>query len=294
VSGVKGILAYQGRSTPGVLYNKCKELGLFYVKVNKPMGSAEFANAKGNPFIVGGITPTGDEQLGYDMAKSFLDAGARKIVIAAGGKDMGNIQHAERTAGAYRAIAEFEAGNPGVKIDVSEFGGYPGDAFFAAQAKAIASNPDAVVATFAGEDLWLQPLADAGKAGKIMLGSVSSINEVSAQAMADGTLNWLGALYPQMAGTPFALLYNWMTGYSADFSDNGGAIFISQHWVEITTPEEMATWRDIVEADVPAYTADDLKAVCKAFNPDATLDEFKALVQADALEDIIARRAADK
>ena len=88
------------------------------------------------------------------------------------------------------------------------------------------------------------------------------------------------------------MLYNWMTGYSADFSDNGETIFIPQSWIEISNGDEMAKWLDLINAPVPPYSADDLKAVCKAFNPDATLDDLKALALASSYDDVVARRAA--
>ena len=95
-----------------------------------------------------------------------------------------------------------------------------------------------------------------------------------------------------MAGLPFALLYNWMTGYKADFSDNGEAIFVPQEWIEIASGEEMDKWLALIDAPVPPFSADDLKAVCKAFNPEATLDDFKALALSTTYDDIVARRAA--
>ena len=138
----------------------------------------------------------------------------------------------------------------------------------------------------------MQPLSDAGKAGVIKLGGVSSINDVSVQAMEDGTLNWWGGKYAAMAGPPFALLYNWMTGYAADFGENGAGVFIPQSWIEITSATEMENWLTLINAPVPPYSADDLKAVCKAINPSATLDDLKALALASKHDDVVARRAA--
>ena len=193
-SGCKGILAYQ-TLTPKAAPDKCKELGMYYVKGSKPLDEMEFGWAKGNTYYVGAACPIGDYQLGYDCLTQFLSEGARKIGMATGGAESGNAQHLPRTQGAEAAIADFEKANPGVEIEVTQFGGFSGDAFSASQAQMIAGNPDAIFATFAVEDLWVQPLTDAGKAGVIRLGGVSSINPVSVTAMQDGTLNWWGGKY---------------------------------------------------------------------------------------------------
>lgn len=291
--GAKGIIAFYNVTDPKIIYDKCKELGMYYILGASNPSPAELEAASGNPFYVGGIgSASGDYSSAYEMTKTFLEGGARKIGVATGGKDFGVKMFIDRYNGVVDAIKDFEAKNPGTKITLDEFGGFPNDAWFASQAKMIASNPDAIIATFAGEFLWHQPLSDAGKAGKIKLGTISSMNPVAAQAFADGSLHFLAAIYPQMTGLNFAALYNYMTGYGDDFKDNGKPIVIDIPMPNIKTADEMNKWMEVINAEVPPYSAEDLKKVCKAFNPNATYKDLYDLCMACKYEDILARRSA--
>ena len=290
--GAKGIIAAYSVTDPRVLYNKCRELGLYYVWGMRNMEPKEFEAAIGNPFIIGGIGPaTGDYEASYNMTKSFLDGGARKLGMATGGKDFGVKIFVDRYRGVKDAIRDFETKNPNAKIAFDEFGGFVTDAWFASQARMIASNPDAIIAPFSAEFLWLQPLTNAGKAGKIKMGAFSTVLPITAQAMADGKLHYVAAQYPQMAGPSFALLYNAMTGFSKDFTDKGDPVFVNIKLPEVTTAELMNKWLGVVNAKVPPYSVNDLKKVCKKFNPAATYRDFVNLAKAGSYDDIVARRS---
>lgn len=290
--GAKGIIAYYTVTDPQKLFNKLKELEMYYVLGASNLGKKELAAAKGNEFIVGGVGPaTGDYDSAYEMTKSFLEQGARKLVIATGGKDLGVSIFVDRYKGFKDAIKDFESKNANEKVTVEEMGGFPNDAWFASQAKMISSNPDAIIATFSGEFLWLQPLADQKKAGKIKLGTISSLNDVSAKAFSDGSLNYLSAMYPQITGLSFALLYDTIAGNGKVYRNDGEPFNYDMKMVNVKSAGEMKKWMEVLKADVPPYSADDLKKVMKVTNSKATLDNFKDLCATSSYDDIVARRS---
>ncbi|ADQ08045.1 ABC-type sugar transport system periplasmic component-like protein [Caldicellulosiruptor hydrothermalis 108] len=289
--GVKGIIAFYNVTDFKKILNLCKQHKIYYVLGAMNPDEKMLKAAEGNPYFLGGVGPgNSDYSAMYKMTKKFLEDGARSIVLPTGGKDWSVKMFIDRYNGVKDAIKDFEAKHPGVKIKVYEFGGFPNDAWFATQAKMIALNPDAIVATFSGEFLWVQPLKDAGKAGKIKLGTLSSINPVAAQAMKEGVLHFLAGIYPQMTGLNFALLYNAMTGYAKDFKKDGKPVVITTDVAIIQSAQEMDKWMKIVYGKVPPYSADDLKKVCKVFNPKATYNDFVKLCKECNYNDIIKRR----
>lgn len=289
--GVKGILNLYTASDWRMVFQKMQELEMYFVLPQSPMPDEEIEFAADNPYIVGGIGTSGDYEGFKQMTQSFLDAGARSLVVASGGKDFGVQMFIDRFQGVQDAVAEFEAANPGVEIKVTDFGGFPNDpAFFATQGQMIASDPDAVIATFSGDYLWVQPLKEAGKAGQIMLGTYTSMNEVSTAAAKDGTLNFLVATYPEQIAPAVALLYNHMSGNGNDFRMDGKAVSVEQPMVTWQSPDDVDKWQAVLNAEEPPYTGEDLRAVIKAFNPAATLEDLVALAEACTYEDIVARR----
>ncbi len=292
--GAKGIMAYYTVTDPQILANKCKELGLYYILGAANPGEKDLEAFKSNELMLGGIGPkNGDYDASYEMAKAFLEDGARDIAMATGGKDMGVQMFIDRFNGVQDAIKDFEASNSGEKVNLTEFAGFPSDAWFAQQAQVIASNPDAIIASFSGEFLWVQPLTEAGKAGEIKLGTLSSLNDVTAKAFEENKLHFLGGIYPQMTGLNFAVLYNAMSGHAEEFKDNGNPVNLEVNIINVKSADDMKKWMEVINAEVPPYSADDIKKVCKAYNEKATYEDLVELTEASGYEDIVARRAAE-
>ena len=289
--GVKGILNFYTVTDWRVVFDKMAELEMYFVIPMSTMPDYEIEYAKDNPYILGGIGSSGDYVGFKEMTTSFLEAGARSLVVASGGKAYGIQMFIDRVQGVEDAVAEFKAANPGTEIEIQEFGGFPNDPAFSATQGQMIANPDAVIATFAGDFLWVQPLKEAGKAGQIMLGTYTSMNEVSGAAVKDGTMSFVVATYPEQVGAAVALLYNHMAGHGSDFRNNGLAVSVDQPVVTWQSAADVDKWQALLGAEEPPYSAADLKGVIKAFNPSATLADLIALAEACTYEDIVARRS---
>jgi hypothetical protein len=57
----------------------------------------------------------------------------------------------------------------------------------------------------------------------------------------------------------------------------------------IQSPKQMKDWMAIIEGPVRPYSADDLKKVCKKFNPKATYGDLLKLSEAASYDDVVAR-----
>lgn len=287
-SGAKGIIALYNTTDWEIIAKKCQQLGLYYMYCAN-LSDKDLAVYRKYRNMLGGIGQD-DYKIMYDMAKYFLEKGARKIVMATGGKDIGVKLFIDRYRGVVDAIKDFQKQYPNEKIDFKELGGFPNEQWFAQQAQLIATNPDVIIASFEGEYFWLQPLINAGKAGKIKLGVVSTINDLLVKGFDQGYIHYAAAFYPQLFGFNFAFLYNALTGYVNYFKVGGEPINARFKLAVITTKEDMRKWLDLINDKTPPISADDLKTICRAFNRKATLNDFLKLLNETSYEDIIRRR----
>lgn len=287
-NGAKGIIALYNTTDFEIVAKKCQQLGLYYI-YGANLSDRDLEIFRKYRVMLGGIGQD-DYKIMYDMAKYFLENGARKIVMATGGKDIGVKLFIDRYRGVVDAIKDFEKQNPSVKIDFKEFGGFPNEQWFAQQAQMIATNPDVIIASFEGEYFWLQPLINSGKAGKIKLGVISTVNDLLAKGVEQNYIHYAAAIYPQLFGFSFAFLYNALTGYVNDFKVKGEPINARFKLAVITSKEDMKKWLDLINDKVPPISADDLKKVCKVFNRKATLNDFLKLLEETSYNDILMRR----
>ena len=87
-------------------------------------------------------------------------------------------------------------------------------------------------------------------------------------------------------------MYNAVTGHAADFRDGGKAFRIVQNfWASDSTDDFNEKYEFASNILSPAYNYEDLQAVCKEFNPDATLEDLVKLTEASSYEDARKRRS---
>lgn len=290
--GATGIIGMYSASDIRIVMNKCEELGMYYVTGDPSEDKA--SKVGDNPYYLGGVTTSeGDYQSAYDMTTFFLEKGARKIGVPTGGASFGVKMFVERVRGIDEAVADFEAKNPDETIVVEKFDGFPSDSWFASQAQMLSSDFDAIAATFSGEFLWLQPLIDSGKADDIMLGSISAFNVVSKQAVLDGYIDYLGAVYPSVYSIHFTMLYNGMTGHGDFIRVDNQPITVSAKNVDVSSTEEMEKWVVLLDSDIPPYSVEDIKKVLKIYNEEATIEDIFVYATSEDYESVLSRRAAD-
>lgn len=273
-SGAKGVMAFYQVAGNDALLAKLEETQLYYIVGGElDSGLAE----SGSPWILGGFAGMNSEYATInEMTKHFLNEGDRTFTIATGGKDFGVEMFINRYNGFADAIEEWNEANPDDQATFTEFPGFPDDfAVWSANVqKTIEEAPDCIIATFSGENLWATPLSQAGAADSINLGTFSAINEASAAALMDGSLDYLAAQHPQGNVVTLLAMYNACTvGVDAYFTSG----------IPMDLPFFTATFvggTDILPytaSDFYLVTADEAKSVCAAWTPGATVEDLVAL-----------------
>ena len=127
--------------------------------------------------------------------------------------------------------------------------------------------------------------------GRTPLGVVDSYNTRNLQLVTDGSLKFVVGKYSSMVGPAFALMLNAVTGYAADFQEDGRAIRVTQgFWVSDSAEDYNEKYALSTSAAMNAYNFDDLSRVIRLFNPEANLNELCALAEACSYRAVQARR----
>lgn len=86
-------------------------------------------------------------------------------------------------------------------------------------------------------------------------------------------------------------MYNAVTGYSEDFREDGKAFAIQQGFWTSTDYQDFQEKYELSSGiTLNAYSYEDLLEVCKAHNPNATLDDLKGLAGAWDFDSAVQRR----
>ena len=127
--------------------------------------------------------------------------------------------------------------------------------------------------------------------GKTPLGVVDSYNTRNLQLVTEGGLKFVVGKYSSMVGPAFALMLNAVTGYAADFQEDGRAIRVTQgFWVSDSAEDYSEKYALSTSAAMNAYNFDDLSHVIRIFNPNANLNDLVALAEACSYRAVQARR----
>lgn len=288
-AGVKGIIGYynEGKSESVKL---ATSLGMYY------WGGAETADtyepSKNNPLYVGGyVGGNMHYDFGRAIAEALVKADRHKIIVMSGGKDYGVPFFVDRFNGIMDGFEE--ARNNGYQIEVVyEVPGWPGtEAFAAHQAAALNTDADGLAGTLTAL-MWIQPLQNAGKFGKIGIASIESVNPDMLGLMRAGAYVGMTSEVISAMGMSVPMLINAIEGYGdKQLNPDGTAAKVRvKHWA-ISSLEELEYYASIeTEGGTWTFDIEDVKSVLGAFNPDLSQEVMSNLYTAVSADEIKARR----
>jgi hypothetical protein len=287
-AGAKAVIGYYNIAGKAAI-KKTVDLGMYYY------GGAEnkeiYNEFKNNKLYLGGVNAgEADYTSGYAMAKGLIDAGAKKLILASGGKAFGVPIFVERVRGIQAAIDEANKSGKDVKI-VKEINGFPDEAFFSAQAEALGMDVDGVLATFNGAEIWMQPIQAAGKKGKIKISTVASIDDMYKAAFESGDMAVLAAQLVESFGISVPMIVNAVEGNS-DLIRNadGTAASIKGDNVVIRDKDTFMKYYNIEATGVWAYSGEDMQKLIKGYNKDAKYADYVKLIADQDINSINSRR----
>jgi len=303
--GVEGFMSFLTYDLKGEVA-LCEKNKAYYMLASGTVAAEDFEAVRDNPWFLGAFGPGQpfEFQAGADMARYFIreKTGANYFVLS-GGAPLGNEMHYQRTLGILDALAnaygavfdksrtELALSNVPVtvstdRVSVTVCPGYiSGDEpLKTAKAAFEAGKYDAVLSV-------LPPMEMVEVIGRTPLGVVDSYNTRNLQLVTDGVLRFVVGKYNSMVGPAFALMLNAVTGYAADFRDDGRAIQVTQgFWVSDSAEDYNEKYALSTSAAMNAYNFDDLSKVIRLYNPDANLNALVALAEACSYRAVQARR----
>jgi hypothetical protein len=280
-AGAKGFIAYYNVSK-GQVVEKATQLKMYYWGVAE---EKEVYDAyKSNPYYLGSvILGNGDYDGMNAVTKAILAQGKTKLVYASGGANFGVAMFINRKAGFDAAVKE--ATDKGAKITVKEVPGFPDEAWFAAQAAALSGDVDAVLGSF-GAEVWVQPVATAGKQGKLAIGSFGGILDFYKQTVNGGLVSAIAAEPSERFGIAVAQIVNAVDGNADALKENGLATNAQQKLWIVTSPDQFNKLWEYEQGSGRMEYSKKLTQLVKKINPNASAATLKELIQAYTIEAI--------
>ena len=305
-AGVEGFMSFRTFDLAAEV-ELCEKNGAYYMLASGTVDEDTFAKVEDNPYFLGMFGPgiESERELGADMAEHFIhEHPSKRYFILSGGAGMGNDMHLQRTMG----ILETLLHQPGVnftgnidalakteKINSFTTGDVtitvcPG--YIASDESAFNTAKDALSTGAYDAALCVLPPADVvNYLGTSTLGVVDSFNERNFLLFSKGKMDYLAGKYSSLVGPPFALMFNAVTGHAGDFRDNGKALKVHQClWIAEGADDYNAKYALSQSESMNAFNFEDLSAVIRLYNPNATLDDLLTLAAGCSYEDVLARR----
>lgn len=227
--------------------------------------------------VFAGMLMQNDYEAGKLMAQALKDNGSSNIAYIGPAVGMAP-QEDER----YRGLKDFIAENPDMKFITEDRSGNP-----EAIVQMLTAFPevDGVQMDTAAS---IVPVVSAGLQDQVKVATANAMDMAS--SLEDGMLVWTAGTEAsaQLVGLSYAVLYNFMTGNDmiADKTQ-----LIQCPFIVMTNADEYQDYVKYCAGDVPIYTADEIKNLITAFNPDATYESLAELIKNTTLDDIVVRHA---
>ncbi len=311
-AGVEGILSFLSYDLEAEV-EACGEEGIYYLMASGTVPEEQYQAVAEDPWFLGVVGP-GEEieaRAAKEMASSFSKNadGPASYFIMSGGSPIGNEMHRLRTVAILDQLQE----DFGVTLGTSS--------------EELALSPEVVTAEagdlkvciapgYISREEFLEPVKEAfasdhydvvlsvlpvvemgagiGSAGS-GLGVIDCYTTRNLQLFTKGTLDYIAGKYGSLIGPSFALMYNAVTGFAEDFREEGRALRLTQgFWSSAGKADYEEKFSLASSLEVNAYNYEDLYAVCKVYDSDASVDKLKELASASSYEDACARRGLDE
>lgn len=250
-----------------------------------PLDDSLREQALADPYFCGDITED-DYLCGYQLAEKLYNAGCRQVGLMSSAP--GDTTHDPRCRGFYDFIEEhpdmecIAEDRQSAGASATRF-----DEFVAAHGTKL----DGIGLT-GGNASLPAAIISAGFADSIKYAAIDIQGDVRTDLEDGLCVGVAGGQYPttQLA---FVMLYNALASDGAKVIDLTETLLRPMLWMD--TVEDYDNYITYMEGDIPAYTGDELKELCLAYNPDATVESIQAQIEAYcesySVDDIVSRHA---
>ncbi|MHB8127853.1 MAG: sugar ABC transporter substrate-binding protein [Mobilitalea sp.] len=276
-NGVEGIM------TLGINANmieQCDKAGVYIAQFcNETTDEEILGMMKDSKFFVGMVNEN-DEACGEAMVDDLYERGCRNIVwlsLQAGA----SANHDNRVRGIEKAIAKYS--------DLNVLSNYRGDEMADALTNFAVTYPemDGIITTGGASEEIYQVMSSEGLSGKVTFATID-IGEGTGDRLESGDLGWIGGGQFPTSSIAFSLLYNAITGNKI-LEDNTQVLL--RQFMVLQNMDDYNNYVTYVEGDIPPYTGDEIKALIKEFNPDASIDLYNEYNTSYSIGDVVTRHS---
>ena len=306
--GAEGIMSFYNIDLEAEV-KRCAEHGMYHIVASGTVSEDDFGKVSDNDHFLGCIGPGIEMEYnaGAAMVRNYVaNKTGDRYFIMSGGAPLGNEMHYQRTLGMLDTLETsygIDLGQTKELAKASEVTTIKADGLVVTVSPGYVSREEMrkpVVDSFKAStyDVVLSTLS-VEPVNATLFESDSKIAQVDCYSQdnqllfATNKLSYLAGKYGSLVGPSFAAMYNAITGHANDFRDNGKAFRIVQNfWASDSKADFDEKYEFASSVTSPAYNYEDLQSVCKAYNADATFEDFKKLAEASSYEDAKERRSA--
>lgn len=230
-----------------------------------------------------GMVTENDYECGVSMVDDLYARGCRNIVWIAPEAGMA-ANHDNRVRGIEATIEKYD--------DLNVLANYRGSEQAEALQSFAATYPemDGIIVTGGaggGTESIYQIMQSEGLNGQAILATID-IGEGTGDKLESGELGWIaGGQFPT-TGIAFAILYNAIIGTPIHEEPEKT---IYRPFMVLQSKEDYDNYMKFVEGDIPPYTGDEIKALIKKFNSEASMNLLQEYGGAYGIEDVVERHA---
>lgn len=273
--GIVSLLGYAGQ------IEACDKAGVYFAMMLNEIADEEtLAQAAESEYFVGMVTEN-DYQCGEAMVDDLYEQGCRNIVYISMAPGVAN--HDNRVRGIEAAIEKYD--------DLKLLADYRGTEQAEALQSFAANYPemDGVIVTggaAGGTETIYQVMQSEGLTDRGVKLATIDIGEGTGERLEAGDLSWIaGGQFPT-TGIAFTLVYNALNGDKI-LEDTTKTLY--RNFMVIQSKEEYDQYVKYVEGPIPPYSGDELKALIKKFNPDASEELYNKYAEEYTIEDVVER-----
>lgn len=281
-AGCKGYIGIYNASFDSIAQH-VTDHGMYYWCVERSIDEA-FAD---NPYYLGGYNPVvsgsdidgnGDYLLGYELAYTLAEGGAKHIVYCSGGAEIGLQMFVDRQEGFFDGLEAAKNDGYEVEFDLDKdiIPGWPGsDEFAARQSQAISGDYDAVACSFSGVEVWYQPILDAGRQDVMKIAGVGTVTDSIVSIAETGAIAALVYECEEvMLGNAVPMMINAVNGHSDLLKGEEGYCLVDTNRWTLKDIEDFKAVLEKHEAGEFYVSAEDMIQLFPEFNPELTKEEF--------------------
>lgn len=276
-----GVDAVSGSFAYAEILQMCEENGVIQMYPSGYINDESMLDYISSMEYFGGMITEDDYEAAQDAVETLYEAGCRNIGLITMPEGISDFMD-DRNRGVRDAVAAHDDMN--LIVDYQGMPGEYGEAL--SQWLTVYPELDGVVNT-SNDGTCEAAIYAAGAEDDVKL-AVFDLQDGTKDAIRDGVVAWCATGQENTWVISMLLAYNQLCG--KDLLEDNTEV-LHRPFLYIRNAEDVDTYEEYVDGDIPVYNEEEIKALVVDYNSDVTLEDFIEVNENYSIEDIRARRA---